>query len=277
MASILIAGCGYVGTALARELAAQGYHQVFALRRSAGETIPGVRWISADLLRAESLADLPQGLDFVFYTTAADGSSQEAYRRAYVQGARNLLDALAAEESPLRRVFFTSSTGVYGQDGGQWVDEASPTEPQRPTGRILLEAEQVFHSGPFPATVLRLAGIYGPGRIRLLDQVRHGEAYLASGPPLYSNRIHRDDCAGALAHLMTLPAPDATYLGVDHEPVLKSAVQAWIAENLGLPPLPQPVAEAGPTGKRCRNTRLADSGYRFRYPSFREGYGELLR
>ncbi|MCB1032725.1 MAG: SDR family oxidoreductase [Acidobacteria bacterium] len=272
---MLIAGCGYVGAALARQLAGHG-HEVFGLRRSSGKETPGVRWVSADLARRETLADLPVDLDHVFYSAAADGSTEEAYHRAYVQGARNLLTALEAQGTSPKRVFFTSSTGVYGQSGGEWVDETSPTEPPRATGRILLEAEAVFHAGPFPATVLRLAGIYGPGRTRLIDQVRHGEAYLPSGPPLYTNRIHRDDCAGALAHLMELQDPAAVYLGVDHEPVLKSDVQAWIATRLDLPPLPEPPTGVTPAGKRCRNARLVESGYTFLYPSFREGYGEIL-
>ena len=275
MAKTLIAGCGYVGTALARQLAGRG-DEVFGLRRGAGEAIPGVRWISADLLEPRSLADLPGDLDFLVYTAAADGSTEEAYRRAYVEGARNLLGALEGSNPGIRRVFFTSSTGVYGQDGGQWVDETSPTEPRRPTGRILLEAEAVFLSGPFPATILRLAGIYGPGRSRLIDQVRHGEAYRSAPPPLYTNRIHRDDCAGALAHLLASPAPESVYIGVDHEPVLKREVQGWVAERLALPELPPPAPGAEPTGKRCRNDRLVGSGYELRYPGFRQGYGEML-
>ncbi len=274
MSRILIAGCGYVGTALARELAGLG-QDVFALRRAVGVEIPGVSWISADLLRRESLENLPADLDFVVYTAAAGGSSEKAYRRAYVDGARNLLAALGSQGQELRRIFFTSSTGVYGQNAGEWVDEESPTEPRRPTGRILLEAERVFLDSPWPATILRLGGIYGPDRTRLIEQVRHGEAYLGTASPLYTNRIHRDDCAGALAHLMTVPDPQPTYLGVDQEPVLKSEVRNWIAGHLDLPPVPRD-ADQAVTGKRCRNTRLIESGYELRYPTFRDGYRDLL-
>ena len=98
------------------------------------------------------------------------------------------------------------------------MDETSETSPREFSGRRLLEGEQLFLQSPFPATIVRMAGIYGPGRTRLIDQVRRGEAICQTGEPRYTNRIHRDDCAGVLRHLMSLSSPDAMYLGTDHEP-----------------------------------------------------------
>lgn len=281
MAQVLIAGCGYVGTALALRLAEEG-HKVWGLRRHEGDPLPpNVSLIVADLTVPETLVDLPPELDFVFFTAAPDISSDEEYRATYVDGLRHLLDALQRQGQHVRRAFFTSSTTVYAQSDGAWVDEGSPTEPMHFSGIRMLEAEGLLVGGPFPGTVLRLGGVYGPGRGRLIDRVRHGEAVCPDGPPLYTNRIHRDDCAGALQHLMTLADPDTLYIGVDHEPGEECAVLRWLAAQLGVP-LPR-VERASGTGvrwhrgnKRCRNTKLVQSGYRFRYPTYREGYAALL-
>lgn len=276
---VLIAGCGYVGSALAGLLATEG-HDVWGLRRSPAGLPPGVRPFAADLHDPATLANLPPALDAVAYTAAAGESTDEGYRGAYVDGPRHLLSALSKQEQRPRRVLFTSSTSVYGQRQGEWVDEDSPTEPGGFSGARMLEGERVFLDGPFPATVLRLGGIYGPGRTSLVEKVRSGAAECAPEPS-WTNRIHRDDAAGALRHLMMLDAPASLYLGVDREPAALCDVYRWIATRLGLP---GPSIRAGtadgrrrsPGNKRCRSDRLASSGYAFRYPTFREGFGALL-
>ena len=280
MANILIAGCGYVGTALGIRLAAAG-HVVWGLRRAAEGLPPGIRHLEADLTAPQMLHALPPGLDVVFYTAAPHGSDDAAYRAIYVDGLRHLLEALARQRQSPRRVFFTSSTAVYAQTTGEWVDETSPAEPEHFTGSRVLEGERLLLAGPFQATVLRLGGIYGPGRTSLIERVRQGLAACRDGPALYTNRIHRDDCAGALHHLMTLPQPESLYIGVDHEPADYGEVLWWLADRLGAPP-PRVEAAWGAdtrrqrTNKRCRNAKLVASGYVFRYPTYREGYAALL-
>ncbi len=282
---ILIAGCGYVGAALGEQLVAAG-HEVFGLRRRPEGLPPGIRPIAADLSRPETLREIPAGIELVFYTAAAGGADDAAYRAAYVDGLQNLLEVLRAH--PPRRVLFTSSTGVYAQTAGAWVDEASPAEPTHFSGRRLLEGERLLEASGIGAVVLRLGGIYGPGRTRLIDSVRSGRARIASGPPGYTNRIHRDDCAGALAHLAQLDAPAPLYLGVDQEPAAEADVLRWLADRLGVPaPTGTPAqdeavaaeapARRGRSSKRCSSARLVSSGYRFRFPSFREGYDAVLR
>lgn len=280
MANVLIAGCGYVGTALGNRLAAEG-HTVWGLRRRPVTLPPSVRPFAADLTSPKTLQTLPPALDVVFYTAAADSQDDAAYRAVYVEGLRNLLDALLLQHQHPRRVLFTSSTGVYAQSCGEWVDETSPAEPADCAGIRLLEGERLLLEGPFPATVLRLGGIYGPGRAGLIEKVRLGRAVCGDGSPVYFNRIHRDDCAGALRHLMTLPHPEPLYLGVDHEPAELAAVLYWLAEQLGVPPPRQGESlrlrmPRHGSNKRCRNARLVASGYVFRYPTFREGYTALL-
>ncbi len=232
MAKVLIAGCGYVGTALGLRLAAAG-HVVWGLRRNPAGLPPGVRPLAGDLADPGSLGNLPGGLDYAFYTAGADAREAAAYRAAYVEGLRNLLEALGGQGQRPRRIFFTSSMAVYAQGGGEWVDEDSPAEPVHFSGRCILEGERLLFESQFPATVLRFAGIYGPGRTRLVRMVRAGEAAAPGGPPRYTNRIHRDDCAGALHHLMGLAAPEALYIGADHEPVPRGDLVRWLAARLG--------------------------------------------
>lgn len=282
MARVLIAGCGYVGTALGQGLAALG-HEVFGLRRRPEGLPRGIHAVAADLSEPSSLEALPGAVELLVYCASAAGFSEQAYRAAYVDGLQNLFDAISRWPEPPRRILFTSSTAVYGQHAGEWVDEGSSTEPAGFSGRRLLEGEALLRRGPIPGIVLRLGGIYGPGRTRLVESVRSGSAVCREG--LYTNRIHRDDAAGAIAHLLALESPEPVYLGVDHEPAEECALLRWIAERIGAPPPRHEAPDAAATraggrphgSKRCQSDRLRRSGYRFRHPSYREGYGALLR
>jgi nucleoside-diphosphate-sugar epimerase len=281
MARVLIAGCGDVGAELGVRLGEEG-HTVWGLRRHCDTLPPSLHSLPADLTKPDTLRALPPALDVVFYTAAPSISSAATYRATYVDGIRHLLSALKTQGHALRRFIFTSSTGVYAQASGEWVDETSPTEPVDYSGSELLVGEQVVLSSAFPATVVRLAGIYGPGRTRLIDSVRQGTAVCTEGLPVYTNRIHRDDCAGVLQHVMQLARPDRLYIGADDEPVDQCEVLRWLALQLGLPPPRTVTATDSHTplsrsNKRCSNRNLVATGYVFRYPTFREGYATLLR
>ena len=271
MPAILIAGCGDVGSELARRLLADG-HDVYGLRRRAQLLPEGVRPVEGDLRDPKRLRSLPGGLDVLCYTASADRRSPEAYREAYVEGLRNVLIA-TSRAGPLRRVLYTSSTRVYPQANGEWVDEDSPTGGDDIYARLLLEGERVAREIAASAVVVRFAGIYGPGRTRLVNLARKGAPCAAKH---YTNRIHRDDCARALHHLMRLERPAPLYLGADHEPATQCEVLDWIAERLRLPVPPRRGAHSEVSGKRCRNARLVSSGFRFRHPSYREGYDSLI-
>lgn len=266
---VLIAGCGYLGSALAARLAGQG-HEVLGLRRSAARLPRGVTAVAADLRDAAALAALPGRFDAVVYAAAPAARDDAAYRAAYVEGVEVALATLRFE-----RFVLVSSTGVYGQDAGEWVDEASPTEPPSFRGRRALEGEERVLARP-GGSVLRLGGLYGPGRIRLLREARAG-APPADGAAAgtFTNRIHRDDAAAALAHLLARPRLAPVYLGVDCEPAPTEEVRRWLAGRLGLPARPAPGVPAEPRGKRCSNRLLLATGYRFRFPTYREGYGAL--
>lgn len=278
MARVLIAGCGYVGEALGKRLLADD-HEVWGLRRNPRSLPAGIETITADLAQPEDLADLPGGIDVVFYLVSPNGSEDALYRRAYVDGLRGLTGALH-RDGQRPRLLFASSTAVYRQHDGTWVDESSETAPDHWSGKRLLEGEQIARQALPPATVVRFGGIYGPRRTQLVDRVRSGRAGYRVGPPQYTNRIHRDDCAGALRHLMNLENPDSIYLAVDNEPAEERAVLLWLAGVMGSPePREEEKAEVSerPRGnKRCRNARLVQSGYTFRYPTYREGYSAVL-
>jgi nucleoside-diphosphate-sugar epimerase len=276
MAKVLIAGCGYVGSALGAALVADG-DVVFGLRRRVVSLPAGVQPIEADLAVAKTLRDLPPGLDFVVYAASPGGPDDALYRTAYVEGVSRLLEALAAQRQNPKRIFLLSSTSVYGQDRGEWVDESSPTQPADFRGKRILEAEKILGAAGQAATIVRLGGIYGPQRVSMIERVRSGRAVVPRGGPRYTNRIHRDDCAGALRHLMRLPAPEPVYIGVDSEPADDATVLRWLAGAIGAPePRVDAAAAGGRANKRCRNDRLLASGYSFRYPTFREGYSALL-
>ncbi|MBN1585983.1 MAG: SDR family oxidoreductase [Candidatus Omnitrophica bacterium] len=277
---ILIAGVGFLGRPLATALAEQG-HEVWGLSRS-GQSLPGgVRPVIADLTDARSLRDLPAPLDYAVFCAAPDEPDEAAYRALYLDGTRNLVRALREQTPGLRRFFCVSSTGVYGQANGEWVNEDSVTEPRRYQGRIALEAEGVARGLGSKTTILRCGGIYGPGRSRLIRRAWAGELSYLRSPEVYTNRIHYEDASRIVAHLMGLEAPADLYLAVDKHPASRSEVFCWLAGQLGAPAPKIVEAEnrdccGFDTNKRCSNERLLSTGYKFKYSTYREGYKELI-
>ena len=272
--NLLVVGSGDLGTELGLRAAGEG-HRVHALRRRA-ELVPApLQPVAATL--PGPLPELPDDIEVVAITIAADGRDEAAYRRAYLDAPRQVLDALEDAGAPVRRVLFTSSTAVYGVEDASEVDEDTPTAPTGATGAVLVAAEEALWARRVPAVSLRLGGVYGPGRDRLLRRLRAGEA-VRPDPDVHTNRIHRDDAADALLHLATMPTvPAACYLGVDDEPALLGEVLSFLADALGVPQPPRgPVTRSRGGDKRCTNARLRATGWVPTYPSFREGYRAML-
>jgi nucleoside-diphosphate-sugar epimerase len=268
---ILIAGCGYVGTALGLALVELG-HEVWGLRRDPAALPLSFRHVAADLSAPNDLVNLPHDVDYVAYTASAGEPSDAAYKRAYVTGLTNLLAAL--QGSPVRRVFFTSSTAVYAQADGSWVDESSETLPTHFSGLRTLEAEGLLARQPLPSSILRCAGIYGPGRNRLIDSVRQGKASMSDR---FTNRIHRDDIAGIIIHLIQHELDERVLILSDDDPAPQREVVQFLAQQLGVPCPPISAEASGRGGhKRCRNDRLKATGYALKYPSYRQGYTAIL-
>lgn len=282
--TLFVVGCGDLGAAVAVHFAQRGW-RVFGMRREAIE-LPGVTMIAADVTRPESMHAL-QTLkpDYVLMALSPGEFSDQRYREVYVEGAHNVLHAL--DKTQVKRMFWVSSTSVYHQNDGEWVDENSPAQPQAFSGARLLEAEQVIAASELPHTSIRFGGIYGPGRDRLFKQLRSGQRS-ASELPHYSNRIHRDDAVAVLQFLLDHAARgielESLYLGVDTEPALMTDIEHWFCDYLqkekgmhidydALTPN-APLARGG--SRRCSSARLQALGYRFIYPAFRQGLPTLL-
>lgn len=273
---VLIAGCGLVGTALGLRLLNHGA-EVWGVRRSVERLPRGITGIRADLTLPGSLGALPDRLDAVLYLASSDGRNDDGYRRAYLDGPRNLIMALGSQRQSPGRLIMSSSTSLYAVEDGSWVDEDTAVSPSRDYRRFLLHGEQQFLQAPCPATVVRFSGIYGPERIRLLRRVQRGEEACSKSPPIYTNRIHVEDCAAVLEHLLSLDRPDPLYIASDNDPVDRCELLRWLAAQIGAPaPKQQGGAERTRGNKRCSNRRLVETGYRFQLPTFREGYRQII-
>lgn len=278
--SLLIAGCGDVGSRLAVRMLDAGW-SVHGLRRNVSALPVGVLPVAGDLEAPARPQGWPQGqLDYLVYCAAASQHDEAGYRSAYVEGLRHVLAWLEQSGQRPRRLLFVSSSGVYAQADGQWVDEDSPAEAESYSGRIMLEAERLARSSGVPATVVRLTGIYGPGREWLLKQVRMGYR-VVSEPPLFANRIHAEDAAGLLAFLLQADARGVElagdYLGVDDAPAPLHEVVGWLRETLGVTEWAEESTVRRSGSKRCSNARARALGWEPLYPSYREGYAAVLK
>lgn len=277
--SVLIAGCGDIGSRLATQVLASGW-TVYGLRRNTAKLPRGVQGVTADLFDARMPDQWPDGrIDYLVYCATPSERDEAGYRAAYVQGLHHVLGWIQRSGQKPRRVVFVSSSSVYGQQGGEWVDEASPAEADGFSGRIMREAEQVALASGWPASVVRLTGIYGPGRSDLMNRVRQGYS-VAVDPPLYGNRIHADDAAGLLAFLLQADARgvalDDCYLGVDDAPAPLAEVVDWMRQRLGVTRWSDENSVRRAGSKRCSNARAKALGWAPRYASYKEGYEAML-
>ena len=271
---VLLAGCGDVGRRVAQRLRARG-DAVWALRRQpprGGDD--GICWLQADLTRPDSLRDLPAGITQLVYLPTPDRREPPAYRAVFVEGLRNILDALGG--ASLQRALLVSSSAVYGDHAGDWVDEQTPVAPPGFNGETLLEAEQLLANAGCTAIVLRLAGLYGPGRTQLFERLRTGKVSAPHSPPHWANRIHVDDAAAAIVHLLRLPDPQPLYLGADDTPLPLHTLYDHLATLVGAPRPADGSPPAGIGSKRLSNRRLRDSGFTPQWPDARDGYAAQI-
>ena len=242
----------------------------------------------ADVTLPDTLVDLPV-VDTVLIAVGMDRSRYSDIRKVYVEGLRNVLDALV---DSVQHVIYVSSTGVYGNFDGDWVDENSPTDPQREGGKACLEAEQLLSDSRLGsrATILRFAGIYGPDRVPTRQQVIDKQWDRLS-PHGYLNLIQVDDGA----HVVQLIARSVdvdrdntdtlaqTFLVSDGQPPLRSDYYDWIADRFGVGPIPwDPTATApqesrASSSKRIGNQKLQQHfSIDFQYADYRSGLAHAL-
>ncbi|MGC4068996.1 MAG: SDR family oxidoreductase [Polyangiaceae bacterium] len=276
MAALLVVGCGYLGSALAQRRVQEG-DRVLAVARHAERLPANVGRIAGDVSQPNAFDGITESVDRVVFCVGPDRKDVSTYEQCFLRGLDHLRNWLDKSGNTTARVVFVSSTSVYGQRNGEWVDENSNTQPEVPTAKILLAAESQLRSAASNAVVLRLAGIYGPERKSLLAPLIDGVPRLARSSG-WINRMYVTDCARALEHLLRLPAPDPLYIGADDEPASQDAVLTWLHEHFELPPLPPRAGDSKERGsKRCSNARLRGSGFTLSFPTFREGYGQLAR
>jgi nucleoside-diphosphate-sugar epimerase len=278
---VLVAGAGWLGSALSRALAAAG-HQVTALRRdplrAAALASPGVTPLALDLCAPGAAGRLPPGLDAVVACQSVGADGPEAYRRAYLDATAALIAGLRGSGRPAALVY-TGSTGVFGQRDGSDVDEETPPAPASPTAEVLVEAERlVLAAGAgvagLRAMVLRLSGLYGPGRNWPVERVRSGHIAIGPGDGSWLNLCHLDDAVAAVVAAIDRGAGGRVYHATDAEPVRRRDLAAWVAARLEIP-LPRLPAGAGAPAvpdRRIHGERTrAELGLALAHPSFREG------
>jgi nucleoside-diphosphate-sugar epimerase len=272
------------------ELSKQG-HDVYGVRRSkdaeAELSAAGIKPLVADIINRDDLDKLPGPFDFVVNCVSSTQGGVEEYRQVYLEGTRNLIEWLSLP--PPKKFVYTSSTSVYGQTDGSMVKETSPTAPASETSQVLVETENLLLAAvdgrKFPAVILRVAGIYGPGRGHLFLKYLRNEAKIAGKGEGLINMIHRDDLVGAIIAALKSARAGEIYNAVDDEPVAQIHFFRWLSETLGkyMPPFATDIdngnRKRGLTNKKVSNRKLRmELGYQFRYPTFRQGYtAEIMR
>lgn len=262
-------GAGYLGGEILRRFRAAGWEGV-------GVTLSGGEGCLAcdvgDRSQVEALPDT----DALVHCAASGRGGEEAYRNVYVAGCRNL-----SGRFPGARWIYTSSSSVYGQTGGEKVDEMAGTLPDRATGRLLLEAEGIVLGAG--GVVARLAGIYGPGRSVLLRKFLSGDAVVEEGGGRFLNMIHRDDAARAVLHLMSrakFPAGEIFNVA-DTDTLTQKEIYEGLAEKFGMVMPPggerDPNRKRGWTNKIVSNKKLRATGWEPVFPGFLEAVDGLMK
>jgi nucleoside-diphosphate-sugar epimerase len=274
---VLVVGCGYVGTALAMRLVGEG-HLVWGLRRDPRKLPTSVTGVEGDVRVPNTLRNLPD-VDWIYYLVGPERDTEEGWRVSAFEGLRYFLGAMAAQRVKVRRFVLGSCAVVYGDRDGAWVDEDSAPSPSGFRAEHLLAGEALVRGAKLRTTIVRLGELYGPERPGLLAEALAGRAQIA--PAAHANLLHRDDAAGVLAHVLAIGKRAAPlYVAVDRAPAPRVEVLGWLATAAGrdMPTLGGGPAEGESrfSDARCMSERLVEDGYRFRYPTYKEGYATLV-
>lgn len=272
MYHILVVGAGYTGSRIAAYFSSKK-QKVWAVTRT-GTRNPefekaGITPVIADLTQPETLTAIPPA-HFIVICPAPDEGSEENYRKIYLEGIQNFLNSRKLKPRP-SLVLYISSTAVWRQRAGDWVDETTHPDADTEKGKILIQAENSVLNSGYPAVVFRLAGIYGPERNRLRSLM---EGQATQSDDGYMNMIHVDDVVRAVPILFKKGEPGQVYTGVDDCPVSRTDFYKELGELSGSKK--DFFFSGGLAGKRCRNSKLKSLGFEFQYPTFLEGYRSLL-
>jgi nucleoside-diphosphate-sugar epimerase len=273
---VVIVGYGYVGHQLAQILKKDHHHVTGICRRSTDHACDHLQL--QDLMTLQD-HDLPDA-DFVVYCPSSDQRTPKAYQDTYVVGAKHVA-SIYAQRTHKPRFLYVSSTRVYEQQHGQWVDETSTCAGHDPLAACLLEGEKSIEQAPLEHMIVRASGLYGPGRHYLLDALEAQNAPLCESQR-FSNRIHVLDMARMLYHLMRVHYNEGIYIASDHEPTPINTIISWLSATTGHP-LPAHTIEHGAdpgdtkSNKRLNNARILHTGFRFEFPNYRQGFKHILQ
>lgn len=273
---VLLIGCGKLGKPLAITLQQLGFN-VTVFRKSQ-QYLSSITTVVGNVLDEETFTKLPKKkFDVVFYILTPSEYTEKGYKNVFERGVVNLLRYFKNRMKP-GRIIFISSTRVYGQKNNEWVDESSETAPTSWAGQTLLKGENLFLTSNIDSTIVRFAGIYGPGRNRLIKKVKN-KTVSEEKPVSYSNRIHSDDCVGFLTHLakkvVDNKSVESIYIGVDDSPAPIHDVMMFIAKKLNI--IIEKTEKNNRPSKRCKNIALSQSGYKLKYPDYQSGYIQVLQ
>lgn len=270
---ILQVGCGGLGSLIAEATLAQG-HELTIVRRSHKAVPPGAQVLYLDVVAGEGLSTLHTiKADILLYCLApVEGQS---YQQTYVEGLRHVLAHVSL--SQLKHVFFISSTGVYGEQQGEWIDDATPAIPADAEGQVILEAERLLDELDCGHTALRVSGIYGPKRLYLLRLLQNPARWPTKTH--WTNRIHELDIAAAVVHLYQHLVDGKSLPGhcilTDGVPAAQHEVLQWLAAQQNLPAPETPPLQPQ-SGKRIRNGFLQQTGFKLQFADYRAGYASIL-
>ena len=272
MPRALIAGCGYLGQALANLLAANDWDvEGWTISAESVQQLVnrGIRAQSVDISDEKDVAAHKADFDVVVHCASTRGGDVDLYRHVYFDGAQNLRNHFGSA-----KFLFTSSTSVYAQVNGETVTEQSPAQPKHETGKILRQAEDLVVAKN--GVVIRLGGIYGPGRSALLKKFLSGDTVVDPSQDRFVNQIHRDDAAmGMCLLLKSATAAGEIYNVVDDRPILLSECYLWLAAKLQRPLASSggstPTRRRGESNKRVSSTKLRRIGWVPQYPTFAIG------
>jgi nucleoside-diphosphate-sugar epimerase len=279
MAKILVIGCGTIGFELAKKLAGCGHHVTGLKRTPPADSLANVEFIRADIAVRSDVVRLEVDFDYIYFIVSADKRDEASYVSVYDTGLTNLIERFT-EARPSARWIFVSSTSVYGQNQGEWVDEVSESAPTTGTARLIVKAEQRLKSVNPANVIVRFSGIYGAGREYLLRLAQQAPI-IQKKPTYFTNRIHEQDCIGILTYLLEQSLMGvklgSCYLASDDAPAPLWDVITWLASQMQCPPpLEKSQMASNGQNKRCCNDRIKSLGYRFIYPDYQAGYGELI-
>lgn len=270
---LLLIGHGYLGRAITARFRDAAW-QVTAVSLSGDDGA-----LAGDVSDAESVGQLRAAIpapDFMIHCAATGHGGADAYQRIYVTGTRNLLESF-----PGVPLLFVSSSSVYAQTDGSVVTEDSPTQPDRETGRLLLESEQLVRAAG--GVVARLSGIYGPGRSVILKRFLSGEAVMEDDGRRFLNQIHRDDAAAAIHHLAEGIARHrgGVFNVSDSVPLAQIEGYRELGRLFGRPLPPSAPRDLnrkrGWTHKQVSNAKLRATGWQPQFPSFLDAAREIAR